>query len=1114
MIKISDLARSKTVFKFLLFVVGILIFLIYALTLSYAPFPGSSSALTVRVAGLVSDRLPAHGLWFIINHVIAKIPWVPLSISLNLFNALIATLALILFSFLTERWLLRNIRLAGEGESFANFDDQDELQDNKNNNYIDKLKTANVPLDSVEIGYHAAARVGSIVALLALAFCRPFWAVANSLNLQTLDYLLLISMMLSATMHAETFKLRWAIIASFIGGFGCIESHLFVIIFPAVYLVMLRNQFRADLPWERYLGITAGIAVVGILTGFVILTFSARISLPEDTPLHLRSIFSLWMRSHLSSLISMLPPYGWVWLILLSILPFLIMLFAVERLFVDCAKSASSLCVIISLALLLPILNFPKFMFENWNADNYIYTLSAFATAFAAGMMVAYWHIRREMISLWQQGATDEQELYGWQIKGLLTIRTIFIALFVVAVFTAAILNRNPSNGNQAKFVNEIATDILKQYKPDSWLINNSDILANHLMILAKERNINLKLIDLKLDQSKQRKKKLLNVINADEKYSNTTKIRLGNVLEIGPLALARELMINDKGAPSNILVVGAPELWSMAGFRPLPHGFAYGGIKTDSETVTYDLHTSYNKAAFQHYAQILKPDIKNNLPRSTEQFRAILRREAGRAANMSGVLLEDCKQMETAFQTYEIALLVDPLNISAMLNMFTLISKGMHPQFKATLENMLRQRAVLDKHPPSDYMIVSTYGDIRDPRVYARFSQKLSVAGQPELARQGMDQALLLDPENSLLKFQLASLTMAHGDMAKSKQEFQEMLATNPTNSIALAGMAIAAAMEGNLVEARMWLVQAKAASAPQKLLDIPEIAVAAASEDLEQTIGELRTMLDRRDSDNIVILAVMADMLLRYKQDVAIPEIEKVILPAMAKSSGNHDHIMIHLTQAAIYCTKKPADYKAARNSLLRVLELRPGLLPAQNQLLQIDFKYGNSAILESDALRVLRNSPENPLANYMLGTIKLERGDLERAEDLFRHSLTNQPSMQAFNDLAETLRQQKRLEEAEQTVRQALNINDTLYVPWDTLACILCDRNILEQAEQAALHAIGLYPDDPQLTITLAKIYLKQKRIGAIRSLFSQPLMQVSSLPPEIIAERDKLLEQCNH
>jgi len=150
------------------------------------------------------------------------------------------------------------------------------------------------------------------------------------------------------------------------------------------------------------------------------------------------------------------------------------------------------------------------------------------------------------------------------------------------------------------------------------------------------------------------------------------------------------------------------------------------------------------------------------------------------------------------------------------------------------------------------------------------------------------------------------------------------------------------------------------------------------------------------------------------------------------------------------------------------------------------------------ELHARQVLRTNRKHALANYVMGSLRLQEGEYGEAEDFLRRSVEANPSSAALNDLAEVLRRIKKLDDAERFAREAIKKNPDLYVAWETLGSILLEAGKnLDEAESAVNKALTLYKDDPRIKITLARIQHKRGSIEKARETLSQVKAEQSKL-----------------
>jgi len=223
---------------------------------------------------------------------------------------------------------------------------------------------------------------------------------------------------------------------------------------------------------------------------------------------------------------------------------------------------------------------------------------------------------------------------------------------------------------------------------------------------------------------------------------------------------------------------------------------------------------------------------------------------------------------------------------------------------------------------------------------------------------------------------------------------------------------------------------------------------------------------------------------------------EIEKVVLPKMENIAGTADNYFIQITRAQLWM-KKGSDTgakKPAREAFIRASMLRPDIPGVKDMILQLDIAMNDQAAAELHARQVLRTNRKHALANYVMGSLRLQEGAYGEAEDFLRRSVETAPSAAALNDLAEVLHRIRKFDEAEKCAREAIKLSPELYVAWETLGSVLLESNKdLNEAERAVRKAMDLYKDDLRIQITLARIQLKKGEIelarGTIRQLKSR-------------------------
>ncbi len=189
---------NKTAEKLVGFVLMGVALVVYLVTLSRGACPGQSAALIVSHGGFVPQFSPASPLWTALVAVVRMVSGDNFVIILNLISALCAVLSVgLLYSLMREGVLV----------------------------YINELSFS-----------EKKRRIASILAGstsgLALAFCIPFWIVANRAHTAAFDVLLLLLAARLLLAYMDYGKLWIALVFSFLFGLGVVEFSTFIVVAP------------------------------------------------------------------------------------------------------------------------------------------------------------------------------------------------------------------------------------------------------------------------------------------------------------------------------------------------------------------------------------------------------------------------------------------------------------------------------------------------------------------------------------------------------------------------------------------------------------------------------------------------------------------------------------------------------------------------------------------------------------------------------------------------------------------------------------------------------------------------------------------------------------------
>jgi len=305
----------------------------------------------------------------------------------------------------------------------------------------------------------------------------------------------------------------------------------------------------------------------------------------------------------------------------------------------------------------------------------------------------------------------------------------------------------------------------------------------------------------------------------------------------------------------------------------------------------------------------------------------------------------------------------------------------------------------------------------------------------------------------------------------------------------------------EGAIDKAQTWLERvAKLEENASATLGVEWATIHLMNKDVERARRILQETTDLQPK-NLQAWAMLALLQIQLEE---LDEVEKVILPRMEKVIGA-DNYFVQIAQAQLFLKKGPSFRYQARESLIRAATLRPEIAGVKDMVLQLDMDMDDKPMAELHARQILRSNRDHALANYIMGALRLRNGEYGAAEDFLKRSVKADETPSALNDLAEVLRRIKKLDEAEQAARKAVEKAPMLYIAWETLGVILLEANKdLDEAEKfvsKSLEVLNSYEpptSDPRVKITLARIQLKKGDIESARATIQEIETQKDTLP----------------
>ncbi len=710
----------------------------------------------------------------------------------------------------------------------------------------------------------------------------------------------------------------------------------------------------------------------------------------------------------------------------------------------------------------------------------------AFA-AFTAAYLVVYWLL----LSVASVRKNESVDLVSVPLKGRALARAALPVLLLVFGISS-LLNLFSFDGSRGRFADLAAEKVIADLGDRSWFVTDG-LLDDHLRLAAERSGKKLNLVCLQRDLDERYLGDLSKLVEA-EGIGGDRNMELSLSLKLGVLTFVQDWFAMDKDIAKKVAIFGAPDLWYSADIRAVPEFMFFGAdpsVKVDwSAWDEFDkiLARPKDVAEWGSYRLWKERD-------PIELMRLRLRQHAGLVANDRAVFLQDAGLDDSAFDLYELVLgNIDRDNVCALFNEFEMARAGnakaankkseIEKALKAIVEDKDR-RYVLWK-------LANVYGYIRSPEIFIRLGYNWARSGRPGEALNQVRRAIDFVPSDrrtSVLNM-MAALYASDNDAKKSRATYEQVLLTDARNHDALVGLMRLELLDGNSEKAIEYLERAT-----KDAKDDPRIAVELAmlhlmKGELAKSRAALVQAIDRTPEDmraRSLLVSVALQQADEAKDEASrkkfLKEVEDVLIPEMEKRSADKNDYFIQSSRAFLLVRKGDDQRRAARDAFARAAKTRPDVQATKDLVLSLDIQLNDTVDAEFHARDVLRRNRRAPLANYVMGSLALQKGNYSEAETYLRRaSDTSKPIVLAQNDLAEVLRRTKRYEEAERYARLAVRAAPDLYVAWETLGAILLDANgDLNEAEQCVTKACSLSKsksgreEDVRMLVTLARVQI---------------------------------------
>ena len=1035
---------------------------VYSLTVAGYLFPEDATGLATKWMGMDALKEPLHPLWGQLVKVVGTGSFpASMGLRLNLLSLVCGVLSAGLLCGLVGFFVHQTVH------------------------HEDTIKFA-----------RGASLFAGLSASFVFVFSSAVWQASTHLDYNVFDVFLAL-----LTLSFFIPGVRWPkalpfCIAAIGGGFGAglTESEMFMALLPLFLLLVVVASVKTGrkfyLPMAIFLIVGSAcyfLFMNGVANGFLQLP-EAKISGVEGTGEVWKTTWAAFahqMRQWVSH-------PGWLYVVVLSVLPFVVCAFASvrglnsERTWSQYAfHGAMTVCMILATATQLS----PESVMRPFG----IYPVATTTlVAVVCGYLFAYWYLlARAALPLAESGNLSAEVTVGRKMA------PIVAGAFALLLVLSAIVNAASFSRDRGAFADACANAILDRMGDRTWFVTDG-MIDDQLRAASAARGKELNLICLHRDMDDAYLKELGELVH--EKGLKAGQADLSISIKLGVLSFLQDWFEGDTNAQSKVAIFGAPDIWGMTGRVSVPECLFFGGVKDIKE-----VDGAKAKAEFLAFWKEMEPILYSEGKKGSraiveiddpvDRMRMQLRRHVGFIANNLGVTLQDLGMDDDAFELYELVLkTIDRDNICALFNEFEMARVGAKVAVPHRKE-IERQLKEIRDDPKRRYLLWSLsryYGYIRAPEIFVRLGFEWARSGQVGNAIAQVQRAINfvpVDRQAGLLNM-MAAIYASGNQAQKSREVYQQVLEKDEKNHDALMGMMRLSLQKGALDEAKDFLSKAVKAAPSNEASSFDWALLHMMNNDLGAARLALQKVTDMQPK-SLQAWSLLAGVLLQQIDQAkdeaakapAFQELQDVILPKMETIADSPRNYYVQMTRALVWMRKGKAFQKQARDALVVASRSRPDVLVLGDMILNLDIAMDDGNGAEIHARQVLRQDRENKLANYVMGSVRLRKGEYTDAEMFLRRSAAaERPLAAAQNDLAEVLRRLKRFDEAEVFARAAVKTEPNLYVAWETLGASLLDQNKnLDEAEACINKAIKLsmgkngQAEDVRMYLALARVQI---------------------------------------
>ncbi len=487
----------------------------------------------------------------------------------------------------------------------------------------------------------------------------------------------------------------------------------------------------------------------------------------------------------------------------------------------------------------------------------------------------------------------------------------------------------------------------------------------------------------------------------------------------------------------------------------------------------------------------------------SSELNRAMLLQEDIRAAQAQQKT-EEVNRLKAEFETlvqsarthltqaaecYYYARKINPESISALLNLYDIcVRRGYLPERREEINKKFTDFIIArekDSRKLNLSAVGRAFGYIRNYELFVQMGWDWAINAAPESVLAGLRNAQsglsAADPRNAQVTSVVASIYELQGMTQRSLESYRMAIQHNPKNIEALRGLARLSIQEGKLREAGQYLAEAEAAGADKTMLDLDRAAYCMAIGDLDgatKAIGNYTT----NNKDSAIGWAMLGMLEIEKGQEENLNAASGYILQNIrrtAKNSGDRyfQHILegrlLHVKAlrlekeledgAKTFSNAKAREeaqaklqtyWEDARKQYRRAYALKTNVRGLLEIILDFDRRLGDKEGAEADAFAILRDDPHHAFANFVVGSQRLEDGEIDTAINYFKLAVEGMenPPADILNNYVDALARTENTALAHELGLQLVAQAPESYAAWGSYALVLARAGNVKEAKTA--------------------------------------------------------------